>query len=155
MQFNFTRRQFVGGSLGGLFAFAARHGQDSLFAAEAAKTTKRCIVLWMGGGPSQIDTFDPKPGTATGGPTQAIATPVPGLSISGYLPEVAKRFDQLSVIQISVNITSAPSPATTKAAYRRFRRNSCITIPLIEITTSNSPEISMSHFHEEPAWRPL
>ena len=99
MQFNFTRRQFVGGSLGGLFAFAARHGQDSLFAAEAAKTTKRCIVLWMGGGPSQIDTFDPKPGTATGGPTQAIATPVPGLSISGYLPEVAKRFDQLSVIR--------------------------------------------------------
>ena len=48
------------------------------FALHAAATTKKepraCILLWMGGGPSQFETFDPKPGTPTGGPTKAIST---------------------------------------------------------------------------------
>lgn len=99
MPFPLTRRQFLGGSLGGLFAFAARHGRDSLFAADTLKSTRRCLVLWMGGGPSQIDTFDPKPGMATGGQVQGIATSVPGLSIAAGLPQIAKRFESLSVIR--------------------------------------------------------
>lgn len=99
MQLNCTRRKFVRGSLGGLFSFAALHQMDRLFAQESQKSTKRCLVLWMGGGPSQLDTFDPKPGTATGGPVTAIQTAVPGLNIASGLPEIAKRFGQLSVIR--------------------------------------------------------
>src|SRR5688500_6505393 len=37
------------------------------------------ITLWMQGGPSQLETWDPHPGTVIGGPTQAIDTTVPGL----------------------------------------------------------------------------
>lgn len=94
-----SRRCFCTGAMGGMFAYALRHGWDGLFAAEASRVRKRCLVLWMAGGPSQLETFDPKPGAATGGPTEAIATSVPGLEIAAHLPEIAKRMDRLSVIR--------------------------------------------------------
>lgn len=100
MQLNFNRRRFIGGSLGGMFALAMKHHCDHLFADVAAvKSTKRCVVLWMGGGPSQMETFDPKPGTTTGGPTTSIATAVPGIEIAANLPEIAKRMDRLSIVR--------------------------------------------------------
>src|SRR5262249_31671992 len=61
-------------------------------AADAAAHPQRrrsCILLWMAGGPSQIDTFDPKPGQPTGGPLGAIATSVPGIGVSELLPGLA------------------------------------------------------------------
>ena len=99
MSSHLTRRRFVTGSLGGLFSLALKHRCDRLFAADGSRRTKRCVVLWMGGGPSQMDTFDPKPGTATGGPTQAIQTAVPGVSIAADLPEIAKRMEHLSLLR--------------------------------------------------------
>src|SRR5689334_8632292 len=47
-----------------------------------------CILLWMQGGPSQFETFDPKPGHANGGETKAISTNVAGIEVSENLPEV-------------------------------------------------------------------
>jgi len=46
----------------------------SLAADSAGHPARRrsCILLWMSGGPSQLDTFDPKPGQATGGPLRAV-----------------------------------------------------------------------------------
>ncbi len=61
----FSRRQALGVTAGGLFAFAARQQTDSLFGLEPTGTSKRCIVLWMEGGPSQMDTFDLNPGLET------------------------------------------------------------------------------------------
>jgi hypothetical protein len=89
----------VRASLGGFFAFASQHQWSHLLAAHPKQGTKRCIVLWMGGGPSQLDTFDPKPGVSTGGPVETIATKVPGLHISSFLPKIAQRFDHLSVLR--------------------------------------------------------
>lgn len=99
MSRHLTRRRFVTGSLGGLFSLALKHRCDRLFAADGIRRTKRCVVLWMGGGPSQMDTFDPKPGTANGGPTKAIQTAVPGLSIAADLPEIAKRMEHLTLLR--------------------------------------------------------
>ena len=99
MQFHQSRRRFLGHSLGGVFAFAMKHACDSLFAAEPGGAVKRCVVLWMGGGPSQMETFDPKPGKVTGGPTTSIATKVPGIEIASNFPEIAKRMDRLSIIR--------------------------------------------------------
>lgn len=96
---NLNRRRFLSGSLGGVFALAARYSCDRLFAADVAQTTKRCVVLWMAGGPSQLETFDPKPGQATGGPTKSIATAVPGIEIAAGLPGVAQRLDRLNIIR--------------------------------------------------------
>ena len=51
------------------------------------KRKRSCILLWMNGGPSQMDTFDLKPGHANGGPFKEIATTVPGIKISEHLPK--------------------------------------------------------------------
>lgn len=57
------------------------------------------ILLWMGGGPAQTDTFDLKPGHKNGGPTQEIATSVPGIRISEHLPQVARQMKHLALIR--------------------------------------------------------
>ena len=72
------------------------------FAADlAADPTRRrhCILLWMTGGPSQIDTFDMKPGHANGGPFKEIATAVPGMRFSEHLPQLAKHADSLAILR--------------------------------------------------------
>ena len=53
----------------------------------------------MTGGPSQIDTFDPKPGHANGGPFKPIETAVPGIRISEHLPKLAKQMKDLALIR--------------------------------------------------------
>jgi hypothetical protein len=85
--------------MGGFFAFAARNGGEQLFARPTAGKATRAIVLWMDGGPSQIDTFDPKPGEQTGGEFRAIETAAQGVAISEHLPQLARRMDRLAVVR--------------------------------------------------------
>jgi hypothetical protein len=69
-------------------------------AADAArKAGKRCILLFMNGGASQIDTFDMKPGRPTGGPFRPIPSKVTGLQVCEYLPKVGQVADKLAVIR--------------------------------------------------------
>lgn len=97
------RRAFLKGSLlTGAGAAIANFG--SLFnthalAGAAQKKGKRCILLWMNGGASQLDTFDMKPGRPTAGPFRPIGTKVDGLQICEYLPKMAKVADKLAVIR--------------------------------------------------------
>src|SRR4051794_40078427 len=70
--------------------------------AEMARQQKRMIVINMAGGLSQLESWDPKPGTATGGPFRAIPTSVPGLHISELLPKTARVMHQLALIR-SIN----------------------------------------------------
>src|SRR5881628_1275652 len=60
---------------------------------------RACILLWMSGGPSQMDTFDLKPGTLNGGPYKEIATSAPGLRVSEHLPKIAKFGDRMVVVR--------------------------------------------------------
>src|SRR6201998_139972 len=60
---------------------------------------RSCILLWMNGGPSQMDTFDLKPGHANGGPFKEIQTSAPGLKISEHLPKIAQFGEQMAVIR--------------------------------------------------------
>lgn len=66
---------------------------------KAGGKSKRLIVLWMPGGPSQMDTWDLKPGHANGGPFKETATNVPGTKFSEHLPEMAKLADHLSIVR--------------------------------------------------------
>src|SRR5262245_59095800 len=77
------------GWLGALAADAARHPQRK----------RSCILLWMSGGPSQLDTWDLKPGHANGGPFNAIATRVPGIQISEHLSKIARYTDHMAIIR--------------------------------------------------------
>lgn len=67
--------------------------------AAGVKPPKSCIVLWMSGGPSQMETFDPKEGQPNGGPTKAIETSVPGIRIAENLPNVATMMEHLAPIR--------------------------------------------------------
>ncbi len=58
-----------------------------------------CILLWQNGGPSHIDTFDPKPGRSTGGPFKAIKTRAPGVLLSEHLPRLAERTHQIALVR--------------------------------------------------------
>ncbi|MFK7818520.1 MAG: DUF1501 domain-containing protein [Planctomycetaceae bacterium] len=72
------------------------------FAQAAAQDPKRkraCILLWMSGGPSQRDTFDPKPDHENGGEFKPIDTSVPGIQISEHLPTIAKQMDDLAIVR--------------------------------------------------------
>ncbi len=60
---------------------------------------KRLVILWLDGGPSQIDTFDPKPGTATNGPFRALSTDVAGWYFCEHLPQLAARAGRLAVVR--------------------------------------------------------
>lgn len=94
----FTRRNWMAAT-GGFLGLVCRYGRADLLAATTSPRTKRCIVLWMEGGPSQFETFDPKPRTETGGPTATIATAVPGVHISEHLPQLAKQMKQLTLLR--------------------------------------------------------
>ena len=79
---------------------------------------RSCILLWMPGGPSQLDTFDPKPGHANGGPFKAIATSAPGVRISEHLPKLAKQMDRAAVDPLDVHQGGDHNRATIADADR-------------------------------------
>ena len=60
---------------------------------------RSCILLWMPGGPSQLDTFDPKPDHENGGEFEAIDTSVPGIQIAEHLPKVAQMMEHMAIVR--------------------------------------------------------
>lgn len=70
-------------------------------AASGSAKQKAVILLWLWGGPSQLDTFDPKPDAPLDyrGPFRAIGTNVPGIQVCEYLPQLAKMADKYSLIR--------------------------------------------------------
>jgi hypothetical protein len=71
----------------------------TLHAEELRKARKSCILLWMAGGPSQFETFDPKPGAETQGTTRAIPTAVPGIMIAEHWQKTAGVMKELAIIR--------------------------------------------------------
>jgi uncharacterized protein (DUF1501 family) len=95
-----SRRHFLGASLASALGCALSPPFQRLLAADApARRARSCILLWLNGGPSHIDTFDPKPGAPTGGPFKAIDTTTPGLRFAEHLPKLAQQAKQLAVIR--------------------------------------------------------
>jgi len=75
----------------------------TLHAEELRKRGMACILLFMRGGPSQLETFDPKPGTTNGGPTKAIPTAVSGIQIAEGWSNVAKTMKDIALIRSMTN----------------------------------------------------
>ncbi len=90
-----SRRAFMGtAALAGLGLFT-----KPSVAAELASQQKRLLIVRMAGGLSQLESWDPKPGTPTGGPFRAIPTSVPGVHICELLPHTAKQMHRLSLVR--------------------------------------------------------
>lgn len=98
-----SRRQFLAGSAAG--AASVLGFKDMLTpvnADEIRRQDKRVLVIFLAGGVSQLETWDPKPGTNTGGPFQAIPTSVPGTHICELLPHSARLAHKLAIVR-SIN----------------------------------------------------
>ncbi|HEX3869204.1 MAG TPA: DUF1501 domain-containing protein [Pirellulales bacterium] len=94
------RRHFLQGVSAAGLAAGAMNWTDvvSASASDLRRQGRACILLWMQGGPSQFETFDPKSGDV-GGETQAIDTRIPGVKFADNLPHVAGIADQLAVVR--------------------------------------------------------
>jgi hypothetical protein len=64
---------------------------------------KSLIVMWLAGGPSQLETWDPHPGGKIGGPTQAIDTTIRGAQIAADYPKLAEQIHRLSIVRSLVS----------------------------------------------------
>ncbi len=117
-----SRRQFLtAGSLGFLGLSLA-----DLLRAKPMGKAQSCILLWLEGGPSQIDTWDPKPNSAF----QPISTNVPGIQISELLPQVSRRMDRLSLVR-SMHTRGSDHPQGTHYAITGHEVNPAMQFPSI------------------------
>jgi uncharacterized protein (DUF1501 family) len=95
-----TRREFLATGLAGTLGLLLSPAIQRLVADDGPRRrATSCILLWLNGGPSHIDTFDPKPGAETNGPFSAIDTQAPGLQFSQHLPKLAAQAGRLAVIR--------------------------------------------------------
>ena len=97
-----ARRSFLGSLTAGAGAMAAGSALPWLSPAMAAQlqsNQKQFLLVYLTGGASQLETWDPKPGTDGGGPFAAIPTTVPGIHISELLPHTARQMHHLAVIR--------------------------------------------------------
>ena len=99
-----SRRSFLGGLSAVGAGLLGTSGAVNTFAADGLnaalkKSNKRVILLWLAGGASQLETWDPKPGAPTGGPFAATPTDIPGVHISELMPKMAKRMKHSCIIR--------------------------------------------------------
>lgn len=95
----FDRRTFLqaAGAMGVSFSLPPLVGR----AAEqrGPERAKSLLTIWLQGGQSQLESWDPHPGTKIGGPTKAIATTIPGVQIADLYPRTAEQLHHVSVIR--------------------------------------------------------
>jgi len=94
-----SRRQAISGAVRLLGASAL---SPLAGAVSQSGARRQLLILFLSGGASQLETWDPKPGTKTGGPFRAIPTSITGVHVSELLPHTAKIMHRLAVVR-SVN----------------------------------------------------
>ena len=103
LEHQISRRSMLAGMLGGA---TATMGMSRVVHPAVAKqlhsSQKRVLIFFLSGGSSQLETWDPKPGTDTGGPFRAIPTSVPGIHISELMPYSARQMHRLALVR-SIN----------------------------------------------------
>lgn len=93
---NLSRRQLLTGVVGAIGCGALT---SPLRADSNNSPRKQLLLLFMSGGKSQFETWDPKCGTKTGGPFRPISTSIPGVQIGELLPHCAKIMHRLTVVR--------------------------------------------------------
>src|SRR5258705_12427726 len=103
-----TRRDFIQVGLGGVLGLGlcdilrlrANAGERNGAAGSAGKSVN-CIPIWLGGGPSHYESFDPKPDAPSEirGEFKSIPTKVPGMHFSECVPKLADVADKLTIVR--------------------------------------------------------
>src|SRR5438309_10767639 len=107
-----SRRDFLRvGSLGFLGINLAQHLRAAAAAGVSSAKAQSVILLWLEGGPSHVDTWDPKSNSAF----KAISTNVPGIQISELFTQVSIRMDKLVIVRFMHNIGNEHPQGTNYA----------------------------------------
>src|ERR1041384_4286612 len=126
-----TRRDFVRagalGSLGVASYLRATRAAD----AKPAKATNAVFVS-LGGGPSHIDTFDPKPDAPAEvrGEFKPIATSVPGIQVSDRLPKAAKRMQHAAILR-GMSTSDSNHPSARNLMHTVFKKQGGMEYPTL------------------------
>ncbi len=132
----FTRRSFVTGAAKSFLGLGAMSLMSQLAGAAESRglgldskaKAKSVIYLYMNGGMSHIDTFDPKPGSETQGPVESIKTSADGIRVTEYLPNMAKQMKHVEVIN-SMNSTQGAHEQGRYFMHTSYSKRGTITHP--------------------------
>ena len=96
-----SRRDFIGNAAAAASLAGSAPWWETLCASADELRTRRkaCILLWMQGGPSQFETFSPKPQHPNGGGVKALSTNVPGIEVSANFPRCAEIANRLAIVR--------------------------------------------------------
>ncbi|MGE0607794.1 MAG: DUF1501 domain-containing protein [Pirellulales bacterium] len=96
-----SRRAWLGNVAGGAAVGAAGLGSlvNPAMAEELQAKDKQVLFIWIDGGMSQFESWDPKPHTQFGGPFRPIATSVPGVQVSELMPHSAQVMQHLAIVR--------------------------------------------------------
>jgi hypothetical protein len=123
-----SRRWFLQTGLAGLagltLADTLRLKATPLGGASRHRDPRAVILFWLSGGPSQIDTWDPKPDSPVEirGPYRTIPTSVPGIRVSEHLPMQARLMHKLSILRAVDCSASNHTPITMQSGNALARR---------------------------------
>src|SRR6056297_2989028 len=103
------------------------------------RPAQSCILIWLDGGPSHIDTFDPKPAAPreVRGPFASLATAVPGVAISELFPQLARRLDRCGLVR------SMTSPLGEHNLATRYLMTGYHPIPVLDYPVLQSATASL------------
>lgn len=120
-----SRRWFLQTGLAGM-AGVTLADACRLRAASASNAPRSVILFWLSGGPSQLDTWDPKPDAPAEirGPYRTIPTSVPGVRVCEHLPLHARLMNKLTLIRSVDCAASNHTPITMQAGNPLARRTS-------------------------------
>lgn len=129
-----SRRAFLSHSLavgsGALLGTTgAVHALDEPDLNSALRASGRSVILlWLAGGASQMETWDPKPGVPTGGPFASIPTSLPDVRISELMPKMAERMHRISVVR-SIDSGDAGHGTASRTMLRGRKNEPALTYP--------------------------
>src|SRR5947209_7824584 len=151
MQHPTTRRSFItAGSLGFLgLSLREALSAEADAASPANGKAKAVILFWLEGGPSHIDTWDPK----TNSNFKPISTNVAGIQISELLPKMAKRMDKFALVR-SMHTLGTDHPQATHYAITGHEINPAMQFPSLGsiITKEMGPRNAVPAHVLVPKW---
>lgn len=136
----------LGFGLGDLFRIQRSLAAENSPAARPARA-KSCILIWLDGGPSHLETLDLKPDAPkeVRGPLEPIATKLPGVQISECLPRTAAMLDRLAIIR------SMTSPLGEHNFGTHYLMTGYKPTPVLEYPSFGAV---LSHVHSRPGVLP-
>ncbi len=115
-----SRRTLLGAGTAGLASIATRLAHASENRPDPGRPPLSVILLWMEGGPSQLDTFDPHPGSKIGGDVPAVDSRIAGVQLAQSMQQTAEVLHHATLVRSVVGVEGDHERAVyhTRAGFR-------------------------------------